>query len=145
MTLKFLALPTETVRALQAGASDANGQLPERKISDGSGKPCRHCLRDIPAGEPMLVLAYQPFSVLQPYAEVGPIFLCAEDCERHADSVDLPDMFRRREAMLVRAYDAHERIHYGTGQVVTTGELPVVVESLLERPETAYVHLRSAA
>jgi hypothetical protein len=73
----FKALPTETVRALQAGAADAYGMPPERKISDGDGVPCRHCLKNVGAGEPYLVLAYRPFPELQPYAETGPIFLHA--------------------------------------------------------------------
>ncbi len=59
--LKFIALATETVRSLQAGNPDANGMVPERRVSDGSGLPCRHCLSDIAAGEPFLVLAHRPF------------------------------------------------------------------------------------
>ena len=34
--LKFVALATETNRALQAGNPDANGQTLERQISDGA-------------------------------------------------------------------------------------------------------------
>ncbi|TMV76816.1 DUF1203 domain-containing protein, partial [Thioclava sp. BHET1] len=51
MTIKWCPIPTEEVRALQAGGSDAYGQQPEWKRSDGAGVPCRHCLRHIPAGE----------------------------------------------------------------------------------------------
>ena len=40
--IRFTPIPTETVRALQAGGPDANGQLPERHVSDGGGNPCRH-------------------------------------------------------------------------------------------------------
>ena len=74
---KFIALATETVRTLQAGAADANGQAPERQVSDGSAVPCRHCLSDVAAGEPFLILAHRPFPEAQPYAETGPIFLRA--------------------------------------------------------------------
>ncbi len=83
--LKFIALSTKTTRALQAGNPDANGQAPERDISDGSAVPCRHCLRDVPAGEPFLILAHRPFTEAQPYAETGPIFLHAEPCQRHGE------------------------------------------------------------
>lgn len=145
MNLKFVALPTEAVRALQAGGSDANGQLPEASVSDGSGNPCRHCLRDIPAGESMLILAYRPFSNVHPYAEVGPIFLCAEPCGRHPETSDLPELFKSRENFLLRGYDADDRILYGTGQVVETRAVPAAVAGLFQRPETAYVHMRSAS
>jgi hypothetical protein len=48
----FVSMPTDQVRAFQAGAPDANGQPPERHISDGDGLPCRHCQQDIGPGEP---------------------------------------------------------------------------------------------
>ena len=145
MNLNFAALPTEPVRALQAGGMDANGHAPEVDISDGPGNPCRHCLRDIPQGQKMLVLAYRPFPCAQPFAELGPIFLCADPCERHPDSRQLPAMFSRREKMLIRAYGGDDRIVYGTGQVVETNNIVVVARELLEREETAYLHMRSAS
>ena len=70
MTIKCLALPTARVADLLTGGPDANGQLAERTISNGHGNECRHCLQEIPAGASMLVLAYRPFSLIQPYAEV---------------------------------------------------------------------------
>ena len=145
MTLKFIALPTEAVRQLQNGAPDANGRTPERAVSDGGGNPCRHCLCEIPAGEEMLVLAYRPFPDLQPYAEVGPLFLCAAQCERHPESAELPDMFQAWEKILVRGYGADNRIVYGSGQVISMTAVPDVAASLLERDEITFVHMRSAS
>ena len=55
--------------ALQRGGPDAYGMPPERRISDGDGVPCRHCLRTVAAGKDYLVLAYRPFPEFQPYAE----------------------------------------------------------------------------
>ena len=64
--IRFVALPTEEVIALQSGGLDAHGQRPERQISDGEGVPCRHCLTRVAMGEPYLVLAYRPFPSDQP-------------------------------------------------------------------------------
>ena len=83
MNLSFHAMPTKHARALQNGGADANGQIPERAISDGDGNPCRHCLNDIPKGARMLIFAYRPFPAPQPYAEIGPVFLCADTCVAH--------------------------------------------------------------
>ncbi|TIP44169.1 MAG: DUF1203 domain-containing protein, partial [Mesorhizobium sp.] len=47
MSIKFKALPTEAVRALQRGGPDAYGHVPEHRISDGDGVPCRHCLKNV--------------------------------------------------------------------------------------------------
>ena len=53
--MHYLALPTDTVRALQSGALDAYENPPEHSVSDGHGNPCRHCLQDIPKGAGMLI------------------------------------------------------------------------------------------
>lgn len=144
MSIRFQALPTDHVRKLQTGGLDANGLAVEIKISDGGGNPCRHCLTEIGEGKEMLVLAYRPFPSPQPYAEVGPIFLCAEPCERHPESDVLPDMFRNRDRIIVRGYTADDRIRYGTGQVVDIEAVERAAEVILAKDEIAYVHMRSA-
>jgi len=143
MSLRYEALPTDLVRALRAGATDANGQAPERQISDGGGNPCRHCLRDIEAGAPMLVLAHRPFPASQPYAELGPIFLHAEPCERHDPAAGMPPMFRERAGYLIRGYGTNDRIVYGTGGMVAPADLDRHAADLLARPDIAYLHVRS--
>lgn len=138
-----VALPTETVRALQAGGPDANGMAPERTVSDGAGNPCRHCLRPIPEGAGMLVLAHRPFPSAQPYAEVGPIFLCADACERWQGD-GLPPITRGVPDYLVKGYTVEDRIRYGTGAVLPVAEIASRAEALLAREDVAYVHVRSA-
>jgi hypothetical protein len=142
MTMRFVAIPTEVVRAYQAGGPDANGQVPERKVSDGGGNPCRHCLKLIPEGAGMLVLAHRPFPVPQPYAEVGPIFLCAGECQAGGGEA-VPEMLASSD-YIVRGYGADDRIVYGTGGVVATGAIPARAAALLADPRVAYVHVRSA-
>ena len=140
----FIAMPTEAARAYQAGKPDANGQAPERHISDGDGVPCRHCLNTIAKGDPYLIIAYRPFPDPQPYAEVGPIFLHAEKCERYEKSTDMPPILRDKAQYLIRGYGQDDRIKYGTGQSVPPAELADTAARLLEREEIAYVHVRSA-
>ncbi len=144
-TLTFTALPTDTVEAYRVGDLDANGQPAERGTAgkDG-GLPCRHCLRDIVEGEEYLLLAHRPFDGDHPYAEVGPIFLHAEACERHSRHHGLPEVVSVRPAVLVRGYSADDRIVYGTGKSVQTGELTEYAEALFARHDVAYLHLRSA-
>lgn len=144
MKLDFQALPTDTVRALQAGGPDANGRIPEPAVSDGAGNPCRHCLKQIEAGRGMLILAHRPFPELQPYAEVGPIFLCAEPCERHPGGADLPGILDNKDHILMRGYTADDRIKYGTGQIVEISDLTDAASALFENGDVAYIHLRSS-
>ncbi|MBR2688061.1 MAG: DUF1203 domain-containing protein [Aquamicrobium sp.] len=144
MSVLFKALPTESVRALQEGGADAYGHAPERRISDGDGVPCRHCLRNVAAGDAYLILAYRPFPELQPYAETGPIFLHAEACERAEEAEAIPELFLDTKDYIVRGYSADDRIVYGTGAVVPTPDIAERARTLLEREEVAYLHMRSA-
>ncbi len=142
--LRFIALDSALARAWRHGVPDANGQAPETLVSDGGGNPCRHCLDDIAKDAPMLVLSHRPFPAPQPYAEQGPIFLHAEDCPRYSEEAGVPAMFLRREAILLRGYDADDRIVYGTGKVIPTAEIESAAARLFQRREIAYIHLRSA-
>jgi hypothetical protein len=144
MKLRYIALPTDRVRTLQAGAVDDYGLVPERRVSDGDGVPCRHCLKNVEAGKDYLILAYRPFPALQPYAETGPIFLHAEECERAPENDVLPDMFRASRDYILRGYGKDDRIVYGSGSVVPTDKIQSYADELLRRPEIAYVHMRSA-
>ena len=140
--IRFTPIPTDTVRALRAGGPDANGQTPEHQIANGPGNPCRHCLRMIPEGAAMLVLAHRPFPAPQPYAEVGPIFLCADPCATGGGAA-LPEMLASPD-YIVRGYGADDRIVYGTGGVIATEGIPARAADLLADPAIAYVHVRSA-
>ena len=140
--MQFSPIPTDIVRAYQAGGADANGQMPERKLSDGDGNPCRHCLQMIPAGAAMLVLAHRPFPRAQPYAELGPIFLCAEACAAGGGKA-VPAILASPDYIL-RGYGPDDRIVYGTGAVVPTARIAEEAAARLADGRVAYLHVRSA-
>jgi hypothetical protein len=105
--------------------------------------PCRHCLRDVPAGRPYLILAHRPFAARHPYAETGPVFLCADPCDSFSDK-GLPPILHTSPSYLLKGYDRAERIVYGTGRVTPRAELAVYAALLLARPAVAFVDVRSA-
>ena len=143
MPIRYTPLPTYWVRQDQASGPDANGQPAEHVISDGNSNPCRHCLRDIPKGAGMLVCAARPFPDIQPYAEVGPLFLRADTCAAYSEPAAPPIL--TSACYLLRGYGADNRIKYGTGQVVPVSEIETYAETVLADPEIAFVHLRSAS
>ena len=144
MPIMFHALPTNTVRALQDDQPDFYDRPAERTTSDGAGNPCRHCLAHTPEGQPMLVLSYRPFPNDQPYAEVGPIFLSGDACERHQTSGALPPILRSSPDFLIKGYGADDRIIYGTGVVVASDRLIDASEQIFTDPDVTYIHVRSA-
>ena len=144
--IRFEAMATDVARGYQSGGLDAYGQSPERRTADGRFRvPCRHCLSDVAPGEDYLVLAYRPFTTLQPYTETGPIFLHATACERHPAAEHTPELLRKSSEMIVRGYSADERIVYGTGAVVATDRIAETAAALLARDDVAFVHVRSAS
>jgi Protein of unknown function (DUF1203) len=142
MALHFTPIPTAIVRSYQRGGPDANGQVPERAVSDGDGNPCRHCLAMIPKGAGMLILSYRPFPAPQPYAEQGPIFLCADECAA-GGGADFPAVLESPD-YIVRGYGPNDRIVYGTGAVVPTARIADEAAARLADARVAYVHVRSA-
>jgi hypothetical protein len=144
MDLIYEAMTSDLVRALRAGGPDANGQPPERgAISGGQGTPCRHCLDQVPEGAEYLILAHRPFPALQPYAECGPIFLCAVDCPRW-DGAAPPPVLKSSTSYLLKAYSADHRIRYGSGRIVPQDAVIAYAATLLEDLEAAFVDIRSA-
>ncbi len=141
--IQYVAMPTDTVRAYQNGAPDAYGAAPERAVSDGGGNPCRHCLRDIPKDAGMLVLAHRPFEGLHPYAETGPIFLCAEACARGGGAA-VPEVLQTSPDYLLKGYSSDDRIVYGTGAITLSERLSDYAAEVFANPDVAYIHVRSA-
>lgn len=141
---RFSGLPTRLAQSLRSGGKDAYGQTPERHTSDGIATPCRHCLRNIPAGEDYLIFAHMPFSAQQPYAETGPIFLCANECAAY-DGEDVPETATLSPTYLIKGYMQDERIKYGTGAITGQQDIGKAVSDLLGRDEIAFVDIRSAS
>lgn len=141
--MRYTALPTDIVRALQSGGPDAYGHAPERSLSDGGGNPCRHCLCNIPQGAPMLILAHRPFDGLHPYAETGPIFLCAEPCARGGGTKP-PAILQTSPDYLLKGYGTDDRIVYGTGAITLAGDIAARAREVFADPRVAYIHVRSA-
>lgn len=144
MTLRFSAIDTELARGFQNGQPDAYGNPPELSTSDGGGNPCRHCLNDVPDQAGMLVLAFRPFGGLHPYAETGPIFLCADKCTKYDSANGVPPVLKTSPDYLIKGYSTNDRIVYGTGQIVKHEDMESAAEAVFRDANVSYIHVRSA-
>lgn len=144
MPLRYTPMPSDLAARYRRREPDAYGLTPEIHVSDGDGMPCRHCLANINAGDPYLILAYRPFPELQPYAETGPIFLHAEVCEAYDNGNAVPPILTSSKDYLLRGYGADDRIVYGSGAVVPVENIGDHATELLQREDIAYIHVRSA-
>jgi hypothetical protein len=142
MRLSVRGIASDELDRIRGGGPDAHGQPALVRRAEGAANPCRHCLGLIAEGEGKLVLAYRPFAALQPYAEVGPIFLHARACERY-EGDRLPGWFDYLDPAIVRGYGTDDWIRYDTGQVVAGREIGAACTTILGDPTVAYVHVRS--
>lgn len=143
MQISFEPMSKTAANHFRNGGADSYGNAPERAVSDGKGVPCRRCMEMVAAGQPYLVLAWRPFSQLHAYAETGPVFVHADACAPQATHDDLPGFIESPDYIL-RAYDASERIIYGTGGVVKRADIRARLEQLLADPGVDAVHIRSS-
>jgi hypothetical protein len=142
MAIRVTGIATAEVQRIRKGGAVANGEPALVRIAEGVANPCRHCLGLIAEGREKLVLAHRPFDQPQPYAEVGPIFLHRDPCERY-ESNDVPGWFAFLEPAIVRGYGSDHWIRYDTGFVVTGTGVAETCRRILGDPTIAYVHVRS--
>jgi Protein of unknown function (DUF1203). len=140
-TLSFRIVPLRTEiadsarRAVNAGAADH-----ELVTADSPGScPCRHCLGWAQPGERVILFPYAAIPSGQPYSETGPIFVHAHECQRYSATNEYPADFRN--GRVFRAYDSNCKII--DAQVMNGSEPEVVIESLFQNPDTAFVDVRS--
>jgi hypothetical protein len=136
---QIIPLPTEIAdaarRVVKAGAAD-HALI---TVDSPGSSPCRHCLRWAEPGERVVLFPYTAIPAGQPYSETGPIFVHADKCQRYSAINEYPDDFRN--GRVFRAYDSNYNII--DAQVVDGSEPEVVMESLLQNPDTAFVDARS--
>lgn len=141
MKIEFHAMPTSTAAQFHHARQDDYGNPIDKVSSDGSF-PCRLCCQHIPKGKSALILAYRPFAGTNPYAETGPVFLCAAPCTSWSKPERIPDF--GSATYLLRGYCASEQIVYGTGQIVHSEAMGEYAKSLLRRAHIVWVDIRSA-
>jgi Protein of unknown function (DUF1203) len=134
--LHYVAIPNEVAARARRTGKDAFGHNIQVLMEHG---PCRSCLRISEEPEEFLLLSYQPLPDRNPYAEVGPIFIHARECEPYSMPEQFPADFARRE-LVVRAYDNDGRIADAT--VAKPGEAPAAAAHFLSDPTVAEVHVR---
>ena len=87
----------------------------------------------------MVLFPFMAIASGRPYAESGPIFVHAEPCQRYAATDEYPQDFQ--EGRVIRAYNSNHEII--AAEVPDRAGPEAVIARFLEKPETAFVHVRS--
>lgn len=145
-TPRFRCVPiaSETARRWRTTGRDDRGQALHRRIVDGPGFPCRHCLRLGAPGETMLLGSYDLTRPLGVYWTPSPIFLHASDCPRFAADDEIAPIVRANGLVSVRSYDAKDLCLYDLGAVAEGTEVAPILARALDDPRTRFVNLHTA-
>lgn len=124
-------------RAAAAGARDHVISV----VDSAMTAPCRHCLRWAQPDERVVLFPYSAIPPGHAYSEIGPIFVHADGCQRYSATDKYPVEFQ--EGRSIRAYDSDYNM---IDAEVADGSGPEpIIEKFLEKPETEFVHVRSAS
>jgi Protein of unknown function (DUF1203) len=136
---RIIPLPTEIANAARSAVRSGAVDHALITVDSPGSSPCRHCLRWAQPAEPVILFPYPAIPSGHPYSETGPIFVHAEKCERYSATDEYPAEFRK--GRVFRAYDSNYNII--DAQVMNKSEPEVVIESLFQNPDTAFVDVRS--
>ena len=114
---RCLPIPSETAARWRAAGRDDRGGVLHRRVVDGPGFPCRHCLQLGAPGEAMLLGSYSLPHPRGVYWTPSPIFLHAHDCPRYEAEDAIAPIVAANGIVSVRSYDAAEMCLYELGQV----------------------------
>ncbi|GGC62837.1 hypothetical protein GCM10011504_46270 [Siccirubricoccus deserti] len=141
---RCIAIPTATAERFRRTGRDDRGQTLHRRVVDGPGFPCRHCLQLGEPGEVMLLGSYDLPHPQGVYWTPSPIFLHERDCARFAATDSIAPIVLANGMVSVRAYDAEEMCLYDLGAVSEGGAVAPLLQRALEDPRARYVNIHTA-
>ena len=143
-SFRCIPIPTETVARWRTTGRDDRGNALHRRVVDGPGFPCRHCLKLGEPGEDMLLGSYDLPHPRGVYWTPSPIFFHARGCSRF-DSIDqIAPTVLANGFVSVRSYDAEEMCLYDLGAVSEGANVAPILERALADPRTRYINIHTA-
>lgn len=142
-TTRYAGIDLEELSQVLARRIDHGGNPVQPYTDHEGGWPLRCCLGFSAVGEEIALIAWTPFSWEGVYAETGPIFVHARQCEGPTTDDTLPADLDQR-AMVLRPYTHDHRIAYDHVRHVPSGDsLSVHVGELLANDDVDFVHGRN--
>ena len=141
---RCVAIETETARRWRATGQDDRGQALHRRVVDGPGFPCRHCLRLGEPGEVMLLGSYALPHPQGVYWTPSPIFLHERDCTRFEAEDEIAPIMLANPLVSVRSYDVEELCLYDLGQVCDGAKVAGPLARALADDRARFINIHTA-
>lgn len=138
--LVFEPIPGPLLERIRSeGVDEAGNPISVRSTEEGD--PLRCCLRAARRGESAMLIAYTPPGTTGAYAERGPVFVHAQQCEGYRSPGNYPPTLAHHP-QVVRAYNYDGAI--ADGSLAEDGrEALRLIEAFLSRDDVAMVHVRN--
>ena len=141
---RCVPIPTETAARWRTTGRDDRGNALIKRIVDGPGFPCRHCLRLGAPGEEMLLGSYDLPRPQGVYWTPSPIFLHAEDCPRFTTENTIAPIVLAPGIVSVRSYDAEQMCLYDLGAVSEGQDVAPILARAVADPRTRFINIHTA-
>jgi len=143
--LTYLAIDPHRLDTMRQRGTDEFGQPWDRRTAQG-WEPLRCCPRKAVGGENIALISYSPWPLpwSSPWAEAGPVFVCFHRCPGYPDADRYLQALLRQHALL-NPFDRTGARAYRHIRFVEPGEdHEAAVHTVLNQPDTAFLHVRSA-
>lgn len=141
---RCLPIPTETAARWRTTHRDDRANPVIRRIVDGPGFPCRHCLRLGEPGEEMLLGSYDLPRPQGVYWTPSPIFLHAQDCPRFTAEDVIAPIVLANGIVSVRSYDADQMCLYDLGAISEGPDVAPILARAVADPRTRFINIHTA-
>lgn len=142
---RCVPMPTATAeRFRRTGLDDRGNTLRRMTASADAGSPCRHCLRYVAPGAPVLLGSYDLPGPRGIYWTPSPVFLHAEPCPAFGEANTVAPIIARNPLVSVRAYDVADQCLYDLGQVCPGPEVDAPLARALDDSRTSFVNVHTA-
>jgi hypothetical protein len=140
-SIRVVAIPTNLADTIRKNSTDPQFGFPVHTAPAGPGLPCRHCLDWIVAGRERAVLfTLDSFAGTEKLPLPGPVYIHADDCERYPEAAGIP-MRLMSSPRTLNAYGRGRRLM--AQEYVEAHTAQTTIESLFDRPDVDYIHVRS--
>lgn len=140
---KYLPIAAERLDAMRENGADEFANPWTLRVAEG-WEPLRCCLSGAVEGEDIALICYTPWTTPSPWAEAGPVFVHHKRCAGYADTGTYPARFTECRSMLNPFDHSGARAYEHITFVGPDDDHEAAVRKILEQPEVAYLHVRSA-
>ena len=138
---KIIPIAKEYAEKIRSSMKDDFGH--ELHSTSPTGRVlCRFCLSDGGPEHKHILFSYSPVENINPYAEVGPVYI-HDDCEKYVDVYAVPHDLTTRKYLTIRGYSAEQNLI--KGYMAKGNEIEETIYKLFDNTEVESIHINDAS